>query len=194
MGRTAEAVACLRRALEIAGFSRARSNLAIALTDQGLVDEAIEHHRRAVAQRPDIADLHNNLAMALVCAAKLKERSKNIGKPSRFVPILPTCTATCCLRSAISTSSRRRCSMSIWRGRTACAACARRRTPNLRDPDRKLRIGYVSSDFKDHAAAHFIKPVLEAHDRESLEVFCYSNSLYVDGVTKHLQSCADPCA
>ena len=42
---------------------------------------------------------------------------------------------------------------------------------NSRDPNRRLRIGYVSSDFKDHAAAHFIRPMLEAHDRESADVF-----------------------
>ena len=54
--------------------------------------------------------------------------------------------------------------------------------------DRPLRIGYVSPDFKQHSAAHFIEPVLAAHDKSKFEVFCYSNNLMADEVTQRIQS------
>lgn len=41
-------------------------------------------------------------------------------------------------------------------------------------PGRKLRIGYFSSDFHDHATLHLLAGVLEAHDREAFEVLCFS--------------------
>jgi len=39
----------------------------------------------------------------------------------------------------------------------------------------KIRIGYVSADFREHAVTRFLLPVLEWHDRSSFEVFCYAN-------------------
>jgi predicted O-linked N-acetylglucosamine transferase (SPINDLY family) len=46
---------------------------------------------------------------------------------------------------------------------------------NEPDPDRLLRIGYVSPDFKQHSVAHFIESVLGHHDRDRCLMFCYSN-------------------
>ena len=48
---------------------------------------------------------------------------------------------------------------------------------NKRDPDRKLKIGYVSPDFRKHSVAYFIEPVITEHNREHFEIFCYSNNL-----------------
>ena len=39
----------------------------------------------------------------------------------------------------------------------------------------RLRIGYLSSDLQEHAAAYLIADVLELHDRERFEVFAYSH-------------------
>ena len=48
---------------------------------------------------------------------------------------------------------------------------------NSRDPDRRLRVGYVSGDFGFHPVGLFIQPMLENHDKTSVEVYCYSNNL-----------------
>ena len=45
---------------------------------------------------------------------------------------------------------------------------------NDRNPDRKLRIGYVSSDFCRHPAASFLEPVIKNHDHDNYTVICYS--------------------
>ena len=59
------------------------------------------------------------------------------------------------------------------------------------DPVRRLRIGYVSPDFHRHSVAYFIEPVLVSHDRDAVEVFCYSNSTIVDDVTERFKKQAD---
>lgn len=46
--------------------------------------------------------------------------------------------------------------------------------PNLRDPDRRLRIGYVSADFKTHSVAYFLSAIFRNHDDASLDIICYS--------------------
>jgi predicted O-linked N-acetylglucosamine transferase (SPINDLY family) len=59
------------------------------------------------------------------------------------------------------------------------------------DPARRLRVGYVSADFKMHPVAFFLAPVLEHHDRSRVEVFCYSTGTAEDPMTQRLRAAAD---
>lgn len=59
---------------------------------------------------------------------------------------------------------------------------------NVRDPARRLRIGYVSPDFREHSVAHYIEPLLAAHDPAAVEVFAYAEVARPDAVTKRLQA------
>lgn len=52
----------------------------------------------------------------------------------------------------------------------------RRPHPPGRDPERKLRIGYVSPDLREHAVAFFVEPLLANHDRRLFEVTCFDVS------------------
>ena len=56
--------------------------------------------------------------------------------------------------------------------------------------DQRLRIGYVSADFRQHAVAHFIEPVLAAHDAKRFEIFCYYNYPVGDTVTGRFEKLA----
>lgn len=62
---------------------------------------------------------------------------------------------------------------------------------NARDPDRRLRVGYVSGDFSFHPVSLFFVPVLERHDRSAYEVHCYSVADKVDDVTRQISARAD---
>jgi len=59
------------------------------------------------------------------------------------------------------------------------------------DPDRRLRIGYVSPDFHQHAVNYFFEPLLAAHHRERVEVYCYAEVSRPDVVTRRLAALAD---
>lgn len=59
------------------------------------------------------------------------------------------------------------------------------------DPEKKLRIGYVSPDFHRHPVAFFFEPVLELHDREKFEIYCYYNQYKHDEITARLKAGAD---
>jgi protein O-GlcNAc transferase len=58
---------------------------------------------------------------------------------------------------------------------------------NDRTVNRSLKIGYVSPDFKRHAVASFIEPVLMQHNRDFFEIFCYSDVSSPDHVTKRIR-------
>jgi predicted O-linked N-acetylglucosamine transferase (SPINDLY family) len=64
--------------------------------------------------------------------------------------------------------------------------------PHTNDPapERRLRIGYVSPDLRDHPVASFLEPVLKAHRPENVEIFCYANVKTPDAVTARLRGLA----
>ncbi|SFT57994.1 Predicted O-linked N-acetylglucosamine transferase, SPINDLY family [Selenomonas sp. GACV-9] len=55
-------------------------------------------------------------------------------------------------------------------------------------PDKKLRIGYLSPDFREHAVASFLEPLLRYYDDSRFSVYCYSTGR-ADNVTKKLRTC-----
>jgi len=58
---------------------------------------------------------------------------------------------------------------------------------NLPDPRRRLRIGYVSADFRIHPVGFFIEQVLKHHDKNQFEIICYSNFARDDELTARLR-------
>ncbi len=65
------------------------------------------------------------------------------------------------------------------------------RHENARVPDRRLRIGYVSPDFRWHPVSYFLEPVLDKRDRSALEVFAYSDTTREDDMTARLKGLVD---
>ena len=61
---------------------------------------------------------------------------------------------------------------------------------NAPDPLRRLRIGYVSADFREHAASSFVEPILAAHDPSGFEIYCYSSAEKIDATTAQLRGLA----
>ncbi len=58
---------------------------------------------------------------------------------------------------------------------------------NAPDKNRKLRIGYVSPDLRQHAVAFFFEPLIHHHDRERFEIYCYAEVFVEDHVSKVLR-------
>ena len=53
--------------------------------------------------------------------------------------------------------------------------------------DNKIRVGYLSSDFREHSVSYFLEPVIEHHDYKSFDIFCFHNSDVEDGVTDRIK-------
>ena len=62
---------------------------------------------------------------------------------------------------------------------------------SMPDPNKRIVVGYVSSDFRFHSAALAFRPVLRHHDRRAFEVICYSCSPLHDEVTEECKSLVD---
>jgi protein O-GlcNAc transferase len=160
--RWGDAVEVLRRAVKVHDdFPDAHNNLASALKHVGEFDEAEREYRRALQLRPDFVEAHSNLIMLLHYAP---------GKTPADILV----------------------EMRRWN--ESHAAPLRRlihTCDNDRDPNRRLRIGYVSPDFTGHIVGLNLLPLFKNHDRESFEIFCYSNSQIPDAFTDVFRGAAN---
>jgi predicted O-linked N-acetylglucosamine transferase (SPINDLY family) len=157
-GEHTEAAQAYRRALQLDPlFADARTNLASALHGCGAIAEALAVDREAIPRSDDPPRAHSRMLFTLNFVADLD-------------------------RQRIFDEHRE------W-GRRYADALSASAPPhgNDRSSGRRLRIGYVSPDFLAHAVARFFEPLLEAHDRDRLEVYCYCNAPAHDGVTQRLQ-------
>ena len=190
------AAASYRRAIAIhPGFAETHDNLGGVLRDQGRLDEAAASCRRAIALNPDLAKAHLNLGNVLTDQVKLDEALVCYDQALSLEP------------DFIEAHSNRLFSLHYRSGHSAQALLAEHRRwderhgggglasrpsfANVRDPERRLRIGYVSGDFRRHSVSYFLESVLAAHDRSVVEVFCYSNNAINDEVTARLRASAD---
>lgn len=188
-GRLAEATRTFEQALSLEpGSARALGNLGAVLEQQGRFDEALECYRRALAVRPDSAPVLNNLGTLYYQAGRLDEA---IAAYRRAVALQPNFAVAgsnllCCLNYVEGLDPAAvRAEHEVWAQQHAVPALTvHSQEP---DPERRLRIGYVSPDFRAHSVAWFIEPVLRSHDAERFEVYCYASVARSDEVTARLK-------
>jgi predicted O-linked N-acetylglucosamine transferase (SPINDLY family) len=152
------AVAAYRRAIELRPDSHeAFNNLSVALKEQSLMDDALDACEKAMELRPTDAAIHSNLIYLLSF------------HPGYDPP-------------EIARQQR------LWAKRHAEPLRDQIRPhENNRDPDRPLKIAYVSPDLYRHVVGQNLLPLLAAHDRAEFSVHCYSSTLRPDSFTQVLQ-------
>jgi protein O-GlcNAc transferase len=161
-GRLEDAIAAFRKAMELKfDLPEARINLGNALKDAGRLDEAVAVYREAIAANPGCVEAHSNLLLSLHYHAS-------------YAPQM------------IAEEHRG------W-NRQHAEPLRKYIQPHLNDrsPERRLRVGYVSPDFREHAVAKFLLPLVLHHDRNELEVFAYSNVRIPDATTGQFRAHAD---
>jgi protein O-GlcNAc transferase len=191
-----EAVASCRRALAIKpDFADAYSNLGAALQAGGKLDEALASCRQALAIKPDFAEAHVNLGNALQAYGEFEAA---LASYRRALAINPDfADARCNMLFALNYDP---CAS----GEEILATCAEyeakfgapfradwRPHQNSREPGRRLKVGYVSPDFRRHALSYFAEPIFANHDRKRVETFCYSGVEREDDYTGRFRSHAD---
>jgi predicted O-linked N-acetylglucosamine transferase (SPINDLY family) len=194
LGRPKEAEDALREALRLAPtMAAAHSALAAIHLEQGRPVESEAAARKAVENGPESAESWFALAMALSGQARHVE-------------------ATACLRQTIALRPDWEVAWNLllfsmnysdhWSAQEIYAAhvewgerlvCSARLPiePSHRAPGHRIRIGYLSPDYRYHPVAFFIEAPLKHHDRSKFEVFCYHTDGRVDAMTQNLKTLAD---
>ena len=190
-----DAITAFQRALKLEPQRpEAHNILGHTLLAAGRSGEAESALNEALRQRPRFAPAHDNLGRLCRAAGRLPEAVAHYQAALAAQPnphthsnllfalnFLPDLTP-----EAVFAEHRR------WNTLYAAALNPSAPPPAPRAADgRRLRIGYVSPDFNHHAVAYFIEPVLAAHDRDRVEIFCYANVLTPDHFTTRLHARAE---
>jgi len=157
-----DALVCYERAIEIdPDHVGAVTNMGNACKDEGLAADALACYRRALALRPDEASVHSNLLLAMQYQSNVEGRE--------------------ILSEAMEFARRH-----------ADPLVATIKPHPMRSGDgRRLRIGYVSADFREHPVRFFLEPILAAHDHKVFEIRGYADVPRPDAVTERLKGYPD---
>ena len=195
-GDRAQAIDLYRRAIALdPNIAELRINLGDALTRVGRPAEAVAELEHALGLRPNDAQAHLNLGTALfrlgeTAAARGHFRAASDLAPER--PEVHTAYLFCLAHDASVTADEcfaehRRIGGLIEAPRWHL----QRPHSNDRDPERSLRVGFVSADLRDHAVAYLIEPVWQAMRGGRHQVFAYSNADAEDAVSDRLRHLTD---
>lgn len=167
LGKLSEASEQLSRAIQLnPEMAMAYLNLSGALCGLGKYAEAISCLRKALVNKPDNPDVHSNLLFVSQFLRAL-EPSNLFAEHLQFARHFEDPIKF------------------VWQ-----------KHDNDRDQTKRLKIAYVSADFRAHAVATFIEPILANHDKKQFEVFCYYNHVQQDAVTDRIRLQVDhwlPC-
>ena len=168
------------------------THLGVALAAKGELEAAVAAHRRALEHDPDLVEAHNNLGIALKDQGALARAADSYRIALALRPgdaaIHSNLLMSLCYDPAVDGAAL------LAAHREWDAAHGSGVPPSFEDdadPDRVLRVGYVSPDFYSHSVASFVEPVLAHHDRSQVFVACYSDVAEPDLVTARLKSASD---
>lgn len=181
--RMTEASECFQKAARLEPeFAEAHNYLGLVLAEQGLRDDAIECIHKAIEIKPDYVEAYSYLIHQLqytcnwpslkIYSERLDELSRRNGeKNCLFVepPFIGMARHFDLYRHL--KNSKRWCRKFSQPRQNVKPAF---RFDSRRQEKQKLSIGYLSSDFHDHATAHLMLSLFELHNRDRFNVYCFS--------------------
>jgi predicted O-linked N-acetylglucosamine transferase (SPINDLY family) len=157
-----DALHCFRQAAELnPALAIPQNNIANVLKDFARLDEAMPFYQKALQLDPNHAPHHSNYVYAL-----------------HFNPLFD---GPKILRELREYNDRHAAPVKQFI----------RPHTNDCDPNRRLRIGYVSPDFREHVVGKNLLPLFQHHDHSNYEIFCYSRVPYPDWMTEKFRAAAD---
>jgi len=192
-GRLEEALASHRSAIAIRpDHVEAHNNAGALLRDLGRFEESLASIRRALELRPDFAEAHSNLGNALDALLRPGEAEASYRRSLELRPDFAPAhhNLLFCLSEhegddpVALFAEHRRFAERFERP-------LRERWPqhhNRQEPSRPLQVGFVSADFRNHAVAHFIEPILDRLAiRTGLVLHAYYSHAIEDEITSRLR-------
>ncbi len=191
--RTEAAAESYRRALALApGFAEAWFSLGQACMDLEAIDQADDCYVKAIALNPGYQQALVARAQVLLRLGMAEQSADHYRRAIRLDPAAQAARQGLlfvlnCLNLEPEETFRAHCA---WGGEFA-DPLTRPAASAVRPRHDRIRVGYVSPDFRRHAMRFFIEPVLEHHDRGRFHVFCYYNSAVEDEATRQIKALAE---
>jgi protein O-GlcNAc transferase len=177
---------------DIAGI---HNNLGNVFKIIGQIDKAIACYQKSIVIDPEFAMSYDNLGSALKDSGRLNEAEICYRRALEINPYYPNCYSNLIFSMIYNSHYEPRTIFSEHLNfAKRYAEPLRSEIPlhtNERNLSKRLRIGYVSPDFRQHSVAYFIEPVLAYHRKEYCEIFCYADVKVPDIVTRNISEYPD---
>ena len=193
--RYAEAVTVLKAALAVKpGQGEFHANLAATLRASGDLDGAVVYAHAAVALAPAMAEAHNNAASVDLALGDSEAAVVSYRRTLALVPsvlevhrnLLTSMLYVAGLSPSALFAEHRR-----FAAKFAQTSSSRIAFAASRDPERRLTIGYLSSDFRHHPIARNVWPWLSDRDPGRFRVLAFANVQKPDHVTEQMKTLVD---
>jgi protein O-GlcNAc transferase len=196
LGQTDSALAEFRRAMELGPtLPEAPFKIGVVERSRRNLDEAAAAYAKALALRPDYAEAQSNLGNVLKDMGDLPNAIRNYQAAAARRPDMVDADCNAVLTMHYSDAfdfPALQQELRGWNQRHAVPLRPKRRQhDNDVNPDRRLRIGYVSADFREHACAFFLDPLLRSHDHSQFEIFFYAQVPIPDARTQQFHTYCD---
>ncbi len=177
--RHAEGLEFARRQLVLSRNTTYMTRAALLLQSVDLYEESTNAFRRILALAPDDPAIVGSALVPtrFTCDWELIEQLQekisacyergDFARPEEY----PLTNLTWCPDEASNLGVTRAYAARMVGKGEPCAA-----RPAIPAAGRRIRIGYLSSDFRNHATMHLMAGLLEAHDRQCFEIFAYDYS------------------
>ena len=182
-----------RRAVELRpDFAPAWGNLGVMLANDGQLGAALPCLERALAIDPESSLALAGRALVLERSHRLEEAVAGYGEALQRTPGYHEARSArlLCLHYLSGMTPE-----GIWQEhRKFAAALPAGEEPMFaqsRDPDRRLRLAFLSPDLRNHSVAYFLAPLLRHFDRSQFEVVLYHDHSRFDATSERLRSLAD---
>ncbi len=190
--RLDEAINCYKQALKLKpDTAEIYNNIGNAYLAQDKLSEAVASFTKASALKPGSFEICLNMGGALKNCGQLNESIKRFEEATRLNPrsLEAVSDLLLTMNYTLDYSGEELFERHLDFARRHAEPLAHYIQPhaNSRDAERRLRIGYVSPDFRKHAVAYFLEPVLEHHDPEQFEIFAYYNHHQIDTATHRMR-------
>ncbi len=191
-----DALACYERVIKIMPSNAvALYQRAIVLRHLNRSDEALASLDRAITLKPDFADALISKAIALRLRNQILEALKCFREAMRVRPDDPVLHSTIIFTlnfdPSLSEADKQR-ERAEWDKRHAQKFKPLwKQHDNDPDPERRLRIGYISRYFRHDNAAYGFGNVILHHDSDRFEIYCYSDTEQEDDATAQLRDRSD---
>jgi predicted O-linked N-acetylglucosamine transferase (SPINDLY family) len=176
-------------------FPEAIGNLGKAQLYTSSFSDGIKTLQKALALQPEFVEAHCNLGNGLKMQGHMEEAIASFRKALSIKPDCATAHSSILFTlnylDGVSQAEIYKESLQWDQQQTATIYNDEQPYKNNCDGERRLKVGYVSPDFREHSVVHFFEPVLKAHNKEQVEIFCYANVKLLDNATKRLQAESD---
>ncbi|MBI3439333.1 MAG: tetratricopeptide repeat protein [Proteobacteria bacterium] len=183
-----EAIESYDRALALdAGNAEAWNNRGVALQALQRLEDALASYRQAFALKPDMDFLFGALLYTKMRLCDWSSFESDLATLQRGIESGRKITPPFAVLGALDDPGLQRRAAQIWLSAANLGATAN--TSWVREPHDKIRVGYYSADFEDHATMHLMAQLFEEHDRERFEFYGISFGANAeDGVRRRLMA------